>query len=426
MNGATDAGEKMIESDTGYRQLLPARKPPAREQGLLDWLRSNLFSSPLNGLLTLVTAALLISSAAGLLRWVISDASWQQLWQNLRLLAVYRYPADLLWRPLTLLSIIMVLLGVSAGAAGRQKGEIIRGLYWSFAGLVWLLTVVALIAWPSVRWLWLGTGVLTALGFPLGRAAPGLARFVPWLWGASLPIGFLLLHGFGSGGGLMRVVDTRQWGGFMLTLILAAVGIVLSFPIGVALALGRRSQLPAIKYFCITFIEIVRGAPLITWLFIASMMVPLIFNVGPDAIAPLVRGLVAITLFSAAYMAENVRGGLQAVPRGQGEAARALGLTGWQTMSLIVLPQALKAVIPAIVGQAIGLFKDTSLVFIIGLFDFFEIGRRVIPNQPASLQVTGGVMLELSLFMALVYFFFAYRMSVASRQLEKQLGVGDR
>jgi general L-amino acid transport system permease protein len=415
-----------IRSGDAARVMLPSREPPANSVGPVVWLRQNLFSSPWNALLTLVTGGLLLFGAVGLLRWAVSGASWDQLWINLRLLAVYRYPVDLLWRPLTLLSVIMILLGVGAGAAGRKKGEIIRGLYWSFAGLVWLLTVVALIAWPSVRWLWLGTGVLTAAGFLLGRARPALTRFIPWLWLASLPVGFLLLHGFGPAGGLLRVVDTRDWGGFMLTLILAAVGIVVSFPIGVALALGRRSQLPAIRYFCITFIEVVRGAPLITWLFIASMMVPLIFNVGPDAIPPLVRGLVAITLFSAAYMAENVRGGLQAVPRGQGEAARALGLSGWQTMSLIVLPQALKAVIPAIVGQAIGLFKDTSLVFIIGLFDFFEIGRRVIPNQPASLQVTGGVMLELSLFMALVYFFFAYRMSIASRQLEKQLGVGER
>ena len=236
---------------------------------------------------------------------------------------------------------------------------------------------------------------------------------------------FAIFYGVWNSGPL-QMVGTRLWGGFMLTLVLATVGIVASFPIGVALALGRRSTLPAIKYFCIAFIEIVRGAPLITWLFIASLMVPLIFNVGPEAIDPLVRGLVAITFFSAAYMAENVRGGLQAVPRGQSEAARALGLSGWQTMSVIVLPQALKAVLPAIVGQAIGLFKDTSLVFIVGLFDFFEIGRRVIPNQTASLQIPGGVYMEMSVFMTLIYFFFAYRMSIASRQLEKQLGVGER
>jgi general L-amino acid transport system permease protein len=155
-------------------------------------------------------------------------------------------------------------------------------------------------------------------------------------------------------------------------------------------------------------------------------MVPLLLDVSPDSIPALSRALVAITLFSSAYMAENVRGGLQSVPGGQREAARALGLSGWQTTRLIVLPQALRAVIPAIVGQSIGLFKDTSLVFIVGLFDFFEIGRKVIPSQPDSLQYAGGVLLEVSLFMAAVYWFFCYRMSIASRQLEKELGVGER
>jgi general L-amino acid transport system permease protein len=234
-----------------------------------------------------------------------------------------------------------------------------------------------------------------------------------------------LVYGLG-GHGPMELVRTVEWGGFLLTVVLAGFGIVVSFPLGIALALGRRSVLPAINYFCIAVIELIRGAPLITWLFIASLMVPLLLNVSPDAIPAISRALVAVTLFSSAYMAENVRGGLQSVPRGQGEAARALGLSGWQMTRLIVLPQALRAVIPAIVGQAIGLFKDTSLVFIVGLFDFFEIGRRVIPSQPESLLYPGGVLLEISLFMAVIYWFFAYRMSIASRQLETELGVGER
>jgi general L-amino acid transport system permease protein len=210
----------------------------------------------------------------------------------------------------------------------------------------------------------------------------------------------------------------------MLTLILFTA-IIPSFPLGIALALGRRSRLPAIKYVCIGFIEIVRGAPLIMWLFVASLLLPLFLNTDPNNLPAILRAYVAITLFSAAYMAENVRGGLQAVPRGQTEAAQALGLSGWQTMRLIVLPQALRAVIPAIVGQAIGVFKDTSLVFIIGLSDFFRV-TEIVAVQPASLQVTGGVKLELYLYVAVIYFFFAYRMSIASRQLEKQLGVGTR
>lgn len=407
-------------------EMIPAREAPVRTSGPLAWMRRNLFANPLDAVITVVLGVGIVWAAWGLINWVLFSASWGPLWENMRLLFVYRYPGDLLWRPLAVVGMILALLGLSAGATrGSENGNIIRGFYWSMAGVAWLATVIALLYWPSVRWLWLGASGAGLAAFLLGRASPSLVRFMPWLWGASIPATVVLLYGVWNSGPL-QVVGTRMWGGFMLTLVLAVVGIVLSFPLGVALALGRRSQLPAIKYICIAFIEIIRGAPLITWLFIASLMVPLVFNVGPDAIDPLVRGFVAITLFSAAYMAENVRGGLQAVPKGQSEAARALGLSGWQTMSLIVLPQALRAVLPAIVGQAIGLFKDTSLVFIVGLFDFFEIGRRIIPNQTASLQISGGVYMEMSLFMALVYFFFAYRMSIASRQLEKQLGVGER
>jgi general L-amino acid transport system permease protein len=161
------------------------------------------------------------------------------------------------------------------------------------------------------------------------------------------------------------------------------------------------------------------------WLFVASLLLPLFLNTDPNNLPAILRAYVAIMLFSAAYMAENVRGGLQAVPRGQTEAARALGLSGWQTTRLIVLPQALRAVIPAIVGQAIGVFKDSSLVFVVGLIDFYRV-TEVIATQPESLLVTRGVKLELYLFIAAIYFFFAYRMSVASRQLERQLGVGTR
>ena len=404
-----------------------ARKPPVRTTGAVGWLRENLFSSPVNSIITVIVGALLVWVGVSLVRWVLTDAYWTIVWQNLKLLAVYRYPTDLLWRPLSVVALVMALLGLSAGVARRSDGgEIIAGVFWWFAGLAFFLTAIALFSWESVRLLWLGVSVASLAGYAVGYAAPRVVRALPWLWGASLLVAAILLYGVAPEGGL-EVVSPREWGGFMLTLILAAVGIVVSFPLGILLALGRRSNLPAIKVFCIAFIEIVRGAPLISWLFIASLMVPLLLGLdSPDSIPALTRALVAITLFSSAYMAENVRGGLQAVPKGQTEAARALGLSGWQTTRKIVLPQALRAVIPAIVGQAIGLFKDTSLVFIVGLLDFFEIGRRVIPTQPEALQVSGGVVLELFLFMAVVYWFFAYRMSVASRQLERKLGVGTR
>jgi general L-amino acid transport system permease protein len=403
-------------------EVIPPRPAPLGVSGAIGWMKRNLFSSAANTLLTAVTGLVMAYVTIGLLSWIVFDASWGQVWANQRLFAVYRYPADLLWRPMSVLAAMMLLIGIMGGAGRRN--EILRGLFFSLLAFLAIVTAVALVAWPSVRWLWLGVLVASSVGYAVGRLRPALVRALPWAWAAWLFLGFFLLYGVVPGSGLLRIVPARDWGGFMLTLILFTA-IIPSFPLGIALALGRRSRLPAIKYVCIGFIEIVRGAPLIMWLFVASLLLPLFLNTDPNNLPAILRAYVAITLFSAAYMAENVRGGLQAVPRGQTEAAQALGLSGWQTMRLIVLPQALRAVIPAIVGQAIGVFKDTSLVFIIGLSDFFRV-TEIVAVQPASLQVTGGVKLELYLYVAVIYFFFAYRMSIASRQLEKQLGVGTR
>ncbi len=406
--------------------MTPDRLPPARERGATAWLRRNLFHGPVNTVVSLFVGFVLASALWNLGRWMFGGAAWAPIWDNMKLLAVYRYPAELLWRPILALGVILLLLGLGAGLSKRAgKGIIAGGVFWWFTGASFVITLVAIAYWGSVRAPWAITSGMALAGYVAGLRFPRLVRVQAWSWAVGLPVVMILLYGLG-GDGPMEVVSTTEWGGFLLTLVLAGVGIAISFPLGIALALGRRSDLPAIKWFCIGVIELVRGAPLITWLFIASLMVPLLLDVSPDAIPALARALVAITLFSSAYMAENVRGGLQSVPGGQGEAARALGLSGWQTTRLIVLPQALRAVIPAIVGQSIGLFKDTSLVFIVGLFDFFEIGRKVIPSQPDSLQYAGGVLLEVSLFMAAVYWFFSYRMSMASRQLEKELGVGER
>jgi len=407
-------------------EMIPDRLPPARERGAPAWLRRNLFHGPVNSVVSLLVGFVLVTAVSSLVRWTLTGAAWAPIWSNMKLLAVYRYPADLLWRPVVALGVILLLLGLGAGLSKRAgKGVIVGGVFWWFTGATFVITALAIAFWPSVRLPWAIASGMALAGYGAGLRVPALVRIQAWSWAVGLPVVLILLYGLG-GEGPMEVVRTTEWGGFLLTLVLAGVGIAVSFPLGILLALGRRSDLPAIKWFCIGVIELVRGAPLITWLFIASLMVPLLLDVSPDSIPALARALVAITLFSSAYMAENVRGGLQSVPSGQGEAARALGLSGWQTTRLIVLPQALRAVIPAIVGQAIGLFKDTSLVFIVGLFDFFEIGRKVIPSQPDSLQYAGGVLLEVSLFMAAVYWFFSYRMSMASRQLEKELGVGER
>ncbi len=406
--------------------MIEARPAPYAQLGLSAWLRRNLFNSVWSSLATVLLAAAALWVLYNLVTWAVFSGSWQQLWNNLKLFATYRYPADLLARPLSVAAMLMTLLGVTAGAAQGGTGRIARGVFWQLSLLVALLAVLGLLFWEGVRWGWLATLGSALLGFALGRAAPRLLIGLIWAWVAALPVAFVLLYGLPAlGGDEWRIVPTRDWGGFMLTLILSFTGITVSFPLGVALALGRRSRLPAIKYVCIAFIEVIRGAPLITWLYIASLMVPLLLNIDTDRISALNKALVALTLFSSAYMAENVRGGLQAVAKGQGEAARALGLSAWQSMRLIILPQALKAVIPAIVGQSIGLFKDTSLVLIVGLQDFFQI-HNIVAQQPASLQVQGGVRLELALFLALIYWFFAFRMSRASRQLEVELGVGTR
>ena len=219
----------------------------------------------------------------------------------------------------------------------------------------------------------------------------------------------------------MQPVSVIYWGGLMLNLLLAVSGIALSLPIGVALALGRRSRLPLVKLLCVLFIEVFRGVPLITLLFMSQVLVPLAF---PEdfPLNSVARAAIVITLFSSAYMAENVRGGLQALHPGQTEAAQALGLPGWQTTLLISLPQAIRNVIPAIVGQFISLFKDTTLVYIIGMLDVVEVGRAFILGNPKYLDSA----LEVFLFVALVFWVFTYGMSYISRRVEQHLGVGER
>ena len=245
------------------------------------------------------------------------------------------------------------------------------------------------------------------------------ARLILWCIAMFL-IALALLRGVAGVPGL-EPVSVIYWGGLMLNILLAVFGIVISLPIGVALALGRRSNLPVVKVLCVVFIEVFRGVPLITLLFMSQVLVPLAF---PEdfPVNSLMRAAIVITLFSAAYMAENVRGGLQALHPGQAEAARALGLPSWQTTVLISLPQAIRNVIPAIVGQFIALFKDTSLVYIIGMLDVVEISRAFIQGNTQYIASAK----ELFIFLALVFWVFTYGMSYVSRRIERNLGVGER
>ena len=218
-----------------------------------------------------------------------------------------------------------------------------------------------------------------------------------------------------QGGAGLDVVGTSKWGGLLVTLFLGVTGILLAFPLSIILALGRRSKMPVIKTICIIFIEFIRGVPLITLLFTANVMLPLFL---PEGVRPdnLLRALVAVTLFQSAYMAEAIRGGLQAIPKGQLEAAQSLGLTYWQSTRKIILPQALKISIPPIVNTCIGLFKDTSLVLIIGLFDLLGVGRAAVADIDwAKLHY------EVYVFISLVFFIFCFGMSRYSLYLEKKL-----
>ena len=261
----------------------------------------------------------------------------------------------------------------------------------------------------------LGAGWLiaryTPLGSPRGVTISAIVAFILTL---------VLLRGIEGVPGL-EPVSVIYWGGLMLNLLLAVAGIAISFPIGIALALGRRSNLPVVKLLCVVFIEVFRGVPLITLLFMSQVLVPLAF---PEnfPVNSLLRAAIVITLFSSAYMAENIRGGLQALQPGQVEAARALGMPGWQTTMLISLPQAIRNVIPAIVGQFIALFKDTSLVYIIGMLDIVEISRAFIQGNTEYISSAK----ELFIFLALVFWIFTYAMSHVSRRIEEHLGVARR
>ena len=233
-----------------------------------------------------------------------------------------------------------------------------------------------------------------------------------WLLVAIPPVMFVLVLGF-SGSTILPQTDSRLWGGLLLTVLLTIVGILGSFPLGVLLALGRRSHLPVVSATCTLYIELVRGVPLITVLFMSMLLLPLVNPAlaGPDT--AVYRAMVAVLLFSAAYLAENVRGGLQSIPHGQEEAAKALGLAGWQITLYIMLPQALRAVIPALVGQFIALFKDTSLVAIVGLIDLTGIAQAVVAQTEFL-----GTRREVFVFISIIYFIFSYAMAMVSRRIE--------
>jgi general L-amino acid transport system permease protein len=402
----------------------PPGKPPASQVGVVGWLHANLFSSVANGILTVVTLVVLVWTVSFAVRWLV-QAYWVPVWANRKLFAVGPYPADQLWQPALVLFMVTLLFGLSAGRWGR----LMRSLAIGLGALLGVLTILP-IGLQAQAVMGVALGLLVA-GYVIGLKVRIPSSWLALAWLLSMPLTFILLRGgvelerLGITWSFAPLVEPGLWGGLMLTLILAVVGITLSFPLGVLLALGRRSSLPVIKYVSIGYIEVIRGVPLITILFMGMVILPLFLPGGWGSPPALARVLAAITLFSAAYLAENVRGGLQAIPKGQYEASDALGLSGVQKLRFIILPQALTKVIPALVGQFIGLFMDTSLASLVGLLELVGIARAVI-QQPEWLGVPGGVAKEVYIFVAFVFFIFNFGMSYASRRLESRLGVGRR
>jgi len=350
-------------------------KPPLTSVGVIGWIKANLFNSWFNSLLTVATLYLLLKIIPAFIRWAFVDslwistgaechqaggACWSIIPANIRFILFGFFPYDLQWRPLVAMILLVGLLFYSQNRNHWKK---------------------------SLAYLWI------------------LGLFI---------MGLLMKGGlFG-----LTAVESSQWGGLPLTLILSVFGLTAAYPLGVVLALGRQSKMPAIKTICILYIELIRGVPLITLLFMSSVVFPLFLPEG-ITINKILRAQAAIILFTAAYIAEVVRGGLQGMSRGQYEAAESLGLNYYQTMRLVILPQALKIVIPPTVSILISAFKDTSLVVIIALYDLLKTTQSVL-SDPEWM----GFSSEAYLFIALIYFVCCFAMSNYSRRLEQELDTG--
>lgn len=353
---------------------IPARPAPNRTEGPVAWLRHNLFGDIKTSLATVIIGSLLLWYLPGLLNWALFSASWRPdfdacradgvgaCWgvvaAKYRLILLGRYPFDEQWRPVLATALMVGLLVASC-----------MRMFWR-------------------RWLAV-------------------------LWAVVLVAVFTLMYGGKFG---LSVVETDRWGGLPLTIMLSSLSIVMAFPIALLVALGKRSRMPAIRSFCVIYIELIRGVPLISVLFMASFMFPLFMPQGVS-IDVLIRVLAGITLFAAAYMAEVIRGGLQAIPKGQIEAAATLGLSYWQTQRKIVLPQALAMVVPGIMNNFISIFKDTSLVTIVSLYELTGAMGLAL-NSDADWRP---FKVEAYLFIALIYFSFCFAMSRYSLWVEKQV-----
>ncbi len=389
--------------------------PPAFKRGWLTRIRTLFFRNWTDTLMTLASVAFVVLLLLPVLRWMATTARWDVLAPNLAILLRGRYEAEAAWRIWVCLGL---LAGVAGMAAGAWSGKFTTG-FGTILALPLLMTLIPVFD-TNIRLGLVAMSVLIGCGFAIGTLGPQayMGNITVALLVVVMPLGLALLYGFGQTGPL-QVTPPKVWGGLLLSLILASTGIVFSYPLGVILALGRRSKLPVVKTLSVVYIEFVRGVPLIALLFMAVVMLELFVPNRFPTIEGIVRVAVAITLFSAAYMAENVRAGLATVPAGQVEATWALGLNSVQTMVFVVLPQALKAIIPVTVNQFISLFKDTTLVALVGMLDLVGMGRAVLSN-PAWL----GTHKEIYFFIGALFWLLNYSMSYGSRKLEQRLHTG--
>ena len=436
-------------SETSFTrsELLQPLPPPASLVGPVGWMRANLFSSPLQALLTLVGAYI-----AYKLVWTFVDftilravwtgedrdaclddkvgrsvgACWPFVWAKFGQFMYGFYPVEERWRVnLTYVAAIILLVPLLIPSLPYKALNAIL-FFGAFPILAFNLLYGGSIINPWLSFIgWLA--ILAAIGllaaYAMSRVeGPANQAFLQYGL-AALAVGIVLLLVVRTGifaSPALTIVETRQWGGLLVTLVVATTGIVAALPIGVALALGRRSKMPIIRFLSVGLIEMVRGVPLITVLFFATYMLPLFLERSPDA---MVRVLVGVSIFSGAYMAETIRGGLQAIPKGQFEGAMALGLNYPRMMSLIVMPQALKLVIPGIVNSFIGLFKDTTLVSIVAIFDLLGGIRAGFTDPQWATPVT---LYTGFAFAGIIYFAFCYFMSRYSIFVENRLNTGRR
>ena len=419
-------------------ESIPPSPPPSSQVGAVKWLREILFSNWQSTLLTVVSLLLIFQILSTLLPWVLNGV-WTtsslsecrdvlqgkfgacfsvltERWNQL--LFGFKYPSDQYWRP-TLAFVFLLIAAAPVLFFDLPRKMLAFTVAYPFVAfwLIWGGTLMA----PIVAFLGCAAAayVFSAYGktnFALGFIGAIAAALVVW------SVGALLIPEGANDSAILEHVPSRDLGGFMLNMMLGVTCVSLSIPLGIALALGRQSNMPLIKGLCVVFIEFVRGVPLITLLFVASVMLSYFFP--PDATVDLfLRVVIMMTLFSAAYVAEVIRGGLAALPKGQYEAADSLGLDYPQAMRLIILPQALKISIPGIVNVAVGLFKDTTLVSVISLFDLVGMIRGPILGGSAEWN---GVYWELWGFAAVLFFVVCYGISQYSQWLERRLATDHR